>query len=153
MIIIYIIMNQRGINKYVIQELAEKLFGQICIFYTPSKSNKKMIQKLFESIPFFFFDMKCQNMLYEIIKKHQVSNYMDKNDDLRKFCYIIYEELSKRLKIPFKTYHEFIDTTNFELYSDTIKMKKTKLNINHTYLFMATIFSLTVFYIYIKNKS
>ena len=146
-------MKERGINKYVIQELTEKLLGQMCIFYTPSKSNKKMIQKLFESLPFFFFDIQCQNMFYDIMKKHQVRNYIDKNEDLRKFCYIIYEEVSTRLEIPLKTYDEFIYTTKFELYSDTIKMKKTKVNINHTYLFIFTILILTVFYIYIKNKS
>ena len=72
---------------------------------------------------------------------------------MRDFCYIIYEEISKKLEIPYKTYEDFIHQTKFELYSDTIKMKKMKKNINHTYFFIITLLIISVAYVYVKNKS
>ena len=59
-------MESRSINKYVIQELIEKMLGQLCIYYVPSKSNKKMVQKFFESFPFFFLmnNVKIFYMIY-----------------------------------------------------------------------------------------
>ena len=145
-------MESRSINKYVIQELVEKMLGQLCIYYVPSKSNKKMVQKFFESFPFFFFDIHCQNILYDIMKRYQVSNHIDKNEDMCSFCYMIYEDISKKLEIPYKNFEDFIHETKFELYSDTIKMKKMKKNINHTYFFIITLLIISVAYVYIKNK-
>ena len=57
-----------NINKYYIQELLENLLSQIGWYYKGTKSNKKKIIVFFESLPFFFFNEKYQNIIYDIIK-------------------------------------------------------------------------------------
>ena len=128
------------------------ILGQIGKFYTPTKSNKKMVLKFFESLPFIFFDDKQQNTIYNILKNYQISSYLDSAKDLSTVSYFIYRDLSLSLEIPFESYEMFQKKINFELYSDKIKIKQFHKNINNSYLFFIVILILMLGYSYMKNN-
>tara|TARA_B100000674_G_C37689120_1_gene845136 strand:- start:397 stop:852 length:456 start_codon:yes stop_codon:yes gene_type:complete len=145
-------MANKSINNYYVQELIEKMMGQLSIFYIANKSNKKMIIDFFEAFPFFFFDKEKQNMLYDIIKKYQIKAYIDRNNDLSHLCYNIYREVSIKINLEYKTYENFMYNTKFELYSDTVKIEQTKKNKIHSYLIYVIIILFMILYIYIYKK-
>ena len=145
-------MGGLPLNKYFIQETLFMLLGQMSVFYKPTKSNKKMILRFFESLPFLFFDEKQQNVIYNILKSYQISSYIDRTQDLMMLSYFLYRDLSLSLEIPFESYEKFQEKINFELHSDKIKLQQYQKNINNTYLFFIVILIIMLGYSYMKNN-
>lgn len=145
-------MGGLPLNKYFIQETLFMLLGQMSVFYKPTKSNKKMILRFFESLPFLFFDEKQQNVIYNILKSYQISSYIDRTQDLRMLSYFLYRDVSLSLEIPFESYEKFQEKINFELHSDKIKLQQYQKNINNTYLFFIVILIIMLGYSYMKNN-
>ena len=145
-------MGGLPLNKYFIQETLFMLLGQMSVFYKPTKSNKKMILRFFESLPFLFFDEKQQNVIYNILKSYQISSYIDRTQDLRMLSYFLYRDVSLSLELPFESYEKFQEKINFELHSDKIKLQQYQKNINNTYLFFIVILIIMLGYSYMKNN-
>ena len=57
--------------------------------------------------------------------------------------------MSIKINLEYKTYENFMYNTNFELYSDTVKIEQTKKNKIHSYLIYVIIILFMILYIYI----
>lgn len=139
-----------NINKYYIQEVLENLLSQVGWYYKSNKSNKKKIITFFESLPFFFFNEIYQNDLYTIIKIEKLSNYIDKNKDMKDFCYNIYLKFSYKYNLRYKNKDKFYDDFLIKIKNNTDSYIKIKKTTYHNIYFFIVIFIILLTYIYIK---
>ena len=128
-------MIKLNINKYFVCEVLEHYLSQLGTYYTASKSNQKKIVDLFYSLPFFFFDPKCQGILYKSIQKHNIKAHINSSKDMKNLCHNIYKDFCLKVNCPFKDYDEFYDSIWFKMTSDKYYMKKTKQNYIHSFIF------------------
>ena len=145
-------MNNLNINKYFVCELLENYLSQLGVYYRGSKSNQKKIVDLFYSLPFFFFEQKCQNILYKIIQKHNIKVHINSNKDMKKVCHNIYKEFCLNVNCPFKDYDEFYDSIHFKMTSDKYYMKKTKQNYIHSFIFSILFVGILCIYYWISKR-
>ena len=69
-----------------------------CIYYNPSKVNKKQIKQLFYTFPFFLSNIKDQNIFFETIVKYPITSYYDSSKNMIHYSYIIYRDYHKKIK-------------------------------------------------------
>lgn len=139
-------MPYSKINMYYIQETLEQFLSQLGYYYQPNKPNKKKIQDLFESLPFFFYQEHIQNVLYKVIKKQPLVSFYDNNENMKYFCYFIYTEFSKIYQLKYKSQEDFYNGMKHRLYHGTMQYKEWKKNNLHDYLFF--LFFLLVLFLY-----
>ena len=138
------------INKYYAQELLEQFLSQLGYYYKGNKSNQKKVKDLFNSLPFFFFNITFQNDLFKIIKKNNISVYLDNNDTMQEFCYLIYKDFSNHYNLIFKTQEEFYSDLKKKLFHTSYFYKEKMKNNIHSYLFFLVLFILIIIYYYFK---
>jgi|MDTD01.3.fsa_nt_gb hypothetical protein len=152
LLFIYTIMSPSPqINMYYIQETLESFLSQCGHYYKPNKANKKKIVDLFETLPFFFYDIPVQNTLYKIIQKQPLRSFYDSNEDMKEYCYCMYEDFSKTYQLKYKPQEEFYQVMSHRLYHGTMRYKEWKKNNIHDYLFFLFLVLVLVGYIYINN--
>ena len=139
-----------NINKYYIQELLENLLSQIGWYYKGTKSNKKKIIVFFESLPFFFFNERYQNIIYDIIKSEKLSSYIDNNKDMKLFCYNIYLKFSYQLNLKYKSQKKFYNDFLIKVNNNTESYIKIRKVTYHNIYFFTVIFIILSLYIYTK---
>ena len=139
-------MPYSKINMYYIQETLEQFLSQLGYYYQSNKPNKKKIQDLFESLPFFFYEEHIQNVLYKVIKKQPLVSFYDNNENMKYFCYFIYTEFSKIYQLKYKSQEDFYNGMKHRLYHGTMRYKEWKKNNLHDYLFF--LFFLLVLFLY-----
>lgn len=135
------------INKEYIQETIELFLSQCGYFYEPNKANMKKIKDLFEALPFFFFDLHIQGVLYDLLKQHHYTTYINTNEDMKFYCYMLYKECSKTLNLSHKSYHVFYDDFKLRCFRETYHYKHYKKNNIHTLLFCIIIICCVLLYI------
>lgn len=79
-----------------------------CLFYTPSKINKRQIKHLFYSFPFFLSTMNDKKIMFEIIKKYPITCYDDTSENMIDYSYIIYKDYHKKTNKKFLLKNEYI---------------------------------------------
>ena len=139
------------INNYFVQELCEKYLAQIGYFYIPNKANKKVIIELLQNVSFFFFNKDIQNILYKIINKYQITSFIDKKEDMKNLCYIIYKEFSFELGLKYKTEIDFYKELENEMYSENNKNKKIRQKNIHSILFSILLILLILLYLFVND--
>lgn len=139
-------MDDHKINLLVIQELLEHLLSQIGYYYIGNKSNQKKIIDFFNSLPFFFFNKEIQNKLFILIRDSEIKTYIDNNDDMKEYCYIIYKKFSNHLNLKVKDKTEFYSDLQQRLHNETYTYKKIKQNNLHTYIFIIMMLCFAFFY-------
>ena len=144
---------KHSIDKYYVQENLEQLLSQIGKFYVGSKSNKIYIKKFFNSFPFFFFNIDNQNTLYKIIKNYEIDSYIDKNNHMKNFCYMIYKDFSIKNNIKYKNKYDFYNDLEYNLHNETQKIKRFKQRNLHTYIFFIMIILFLGLYFYLRDKT
>ena len=142
----------RPLNKYFLLDNLENTLSQLGYYYVPSKSNKLIITKFFHSLPFFFFDVTNQNILYKIIKNYQISSYIDKNESMKQLCYNIYKDYAVQINLKPKDKYDFFNDLILNLHHEQIKIKHIKQKYIHSYLFFILIIGLICLYYLLQNK-
>jgi hypothetical protein len=142
------------INTYYSQEALEILLSQLSSFYEPSKVNKKKLKLFFETMPFFFFDPHSQNTLYVITKEKPCSSFLDSQEDMKQYCFYLYQEFSKRMNVPCKSFADFFHDFDLRCFHESEKYKQIKRNFIHTILFviLLLIFGISFYFFQKKNN-
>ena len=146
LLFIYTIMTSSQMNMYYIQETLEGFLSQVAHYYNANKANQKKIIDLFETLPFFFYDIPIQNTLYKIIQKQPLRSFYDNQENMKEFCYFIYEEFSKTYQLKYKSKEDFYKTMKYRLYHGTMRYKEWKKNNMHDYLFFLFLILILVGY-------
>jgi len=139
------------LNVNFIQEGLEVFLAQIGYFYEPTKANRKRIVDFFESFPFFFYNLEFQNEIYNIIKKRPIRSYYDTTENMKEFCYLIYNDFNTKYNIPIKSQEEFYANLKYQLHHETAKYKQWKKNNIHSYIFIIVIFLIVGIYYYFQK--
>ena len=139
------------INKYFVQEICQKYLSQIGYFYIPNKANKKIIVELLQNISFFFFDKDIQNTLFKIINKYQLTSFIDKKEDMKNLCYIIYKEFSYELGLTYKTEIDFYKELENDMYNENNKNKAIKQKNIHSILFSILLVIIILVYLFVND--
>lgn len=142
----------KNINKYYAQNLLEQLLSEVGHFYIGNKSNQKKIKDFFNSFPFFFLNSSFQNDLFKIIQKHNLNTYIDNNDTMKEFCYLIYKDFSNHYNLLFKTKEEFYDDLKTKLFNHSYYYKQKAQKNIHTFLFFMILIIFIGIYFYFKNN-
>tara|TARA_B110000858_G_C17708349_1_gene429332 strand:- start:419 stop:814 length:396 start_codon:yes stop_codon:yes gene_type:complete len=107
-----------------------------CIYYNPSKVNKKQIKQLFYTFPFFLSNIKDQNIFFETIVKYPITSYYDSSKNMIHYSYIIYRDYHKKIKKNYLNEIEYISYYNKLIYENKDYNYKTKIN---NFLFLLVI--------------
>ena len=99
-----------------------------CIYYNPSKVNKKQIKQLFYTFPFFLSNIKDQNIFFETIVKYPITSYYDSSKNMIHYSYIIYRNYHKKIKKNYLNEIEYISYYNKLIYENKDYNYKTKIN-------------------------
>ena len=99
---------------------------------------------------FFFFNEKYQNIIYDIIKSEKLSTYIDKNKDMKLFCYNIYLKFSYKLNLKYKSQEKFYNDFLIKVKHNTDSYIKIKKVTYHNIYFFIIIFIILSSYIYTK---
>lgn len=141
------------INKYFAQETLEYFLSQCCYFYVPSKANKKKITDLFESLPFFFFDVHIQGILFHVLRDKSYVSSLDNQKDLSEYCYYVYETFSKMLNITYKPKETFFSDFHLRCFHETYKYKYIKKKYIHHAIYILIVILLCILYcLYLYDK-
>ena len=96
--------------------------------YIPTDFNKQKIKKLFECIPFFLPSAKDQQLFFELIQQYSIVNYYDTTNDLFTYGYILYEQYHKKKKIYYLDKNQYIKHYDYIIFLSEkqrqIEMKK-----------------------------
>ena len=138
--------HKTKINLLVIQEFLEHLLSQAGYYYIGNKSNQKKVVEFFNSLPFFFFNEEIQNKLFVLIRDSELKSYIDNNDDMKEYCYMIYKKFSNHLNLKVKDKTDFYHDLQQRLHNETYTYKKIKQNNLHTYIFIIIMLCFAFFY-------
>jgi hypothetical protein len=146
-------MNDRApINKNYIIDVLESILSQIGYFYEASKSNQIMIKKYLHSMPFFFMSKEHQNMLYKIIKSHQISSYIDSKDGMMDLCYFIYKDFCVKCNAQYKSKEVFYKDLVLNLHRTTVEKKQYFKRTYHNLIFYMVILCIMMIYVYMSRQ-
>ncbi len=141
------------INTYYSQEALEVMLSQLASFYKPSKVNKKNLKLFFATMPFFFFDLHSQNTLYMIIKDKPCSSFLDTQDNMKQYCFYLYQEFSKRMNVPCKCFTDFFSDFDLKCFHESEKYKQIKRNNMHTILFVILLIICGISFYFFQKKN
>lgn len=102
-----------------------------CLYYIPTKANKKQIKNLFYSFPFFLNNIKNKKIIFETIKTIPITSYYDTNESMIDYSYIIYKEYHKKIKKRFllkKDYIQYYNSLLIDQKEYNMYFYKKKLN-------------------------
>jgi hypothetical protein len=138
-------------NKYSIFDRKTKiLFNFIALLthnYEPSKTNKKKIKELFNSMPFFLETEEEQNTLFKIIVKYPITSFYDTSESMKKYGYLLYKHYFIHFKKEHRTYEEYINDFKIEIYK-TQRQKSASLQkqLHHVLFFIFILLIITFIY-------
>lgn len=135
-------------NLYYIQETLEHVLSQMGHFYRPTGANKKRAKDFFLSFPYFFYDIRFQNELYQLIQEYPISSYYDHEEDMKDYCFYIYYKFSENHGLKSKSKHQFYETMIHQLHHGTEQYNQWKRHNIRDYIFIIVLILLCVAYYY-----
>lgn len=138
-------------NLYYIQETLAHILSQLGHFYIPSSANKKRVKDFFMSFPFFFFDIRFQSELYDIIQEYPITSYYDHQEDMKDYCFYIYFKFSENHGLASKSKQAFYDDMTKQLHHGTEQWKQWKQHNIQDYLFGIVLVLICVAYYFFEK--
>jgi hypothetical protein len=113
-----------------------------CYHYTATHENKKKMKTLLMAVP-FFMPTQYQNSLFTIIVRNPVDSYVDDQQTMCEYGYLIYKEFhTDNNMLPVKSYVEYLQGLHRPL-DNRAKIKQA-----HNIIFVCVLLGLLCGYYY-----